>query len=151
MNMQIKSLLSTSVKRLFFTLVVLLAAVPMAWAEKPIAPDSLPGVTTVNAKQTIALILNSPELVVVDARLPEEFQKGHIEDAISLVDSAVNEVILEQTLSNKNTPVLFYCNGPRCLRSSRAAQKAQKHGYTNIYWFRNGWVDWIKSDLPVSY
>jgi rhodanese-related sulfurtransferase len=130
-------------------LLLLLAPISSARAEKPLAPESMAGVTTVNAEQSIELILSNPELVVVDARLPEEFQKGHIEGAIHLVDHAVNEVSLAQILARKDSPVLFYCNGPRCLRSSRAAQEAMDHGYSQIYWFRDGWASWLEKELPV--
>jgi len=134
-----------------FISLLLFVVSTLAYADKPLAPESIPGIKTVNASQTIELILNVPKLIVVDARLPEEYLKGHIENSISLVDSAINKETLAQIIDNKETPVLFYCNGPRCLRSSHAAQKAQLQGYTNIYWFRDGWDAWIKQELPVAH
>ncbi|MCW8825360.1 MAG: rhodanese-like domain-containing protein [Gammaproteobacteria bacterium] len=134
----------------WFALLLLLTST-LTWAEKPLAPDTIPGILTVDAEQTIELVLNNPDLIVVDARLPEEFLKGHIEGAVSLVDSAVNEKTLGQILKSKTTPALFYCNGPRCLRSSRAAKKALSSGYTNLYWFRDGWAGWIEKELPVAH
>ena len=130
---------------------LLLSAIPSVWAGKPVAPDAILKVVTVTTDQTIELILNNPELVVIDARLFEEYRKGHIEGALPLVDSAVTSESLAKVLKNKGTPVLFYCNGPRCLRSSRAAIKALSHGYTNIFWFRDGWAGWLNSELPISH
>lgn len=150
MNITIKRRLDSANTQIIFLLIALFAA-PVVWADKPLAPESITGVTTVSTEQSIEMILNNPELVVVDARLKEEYQKGHIEDAIHLVDSAVNGERLTQILAQKDTPVLFYCNGPRCLRSSRAAQKALKHGYTNIYWYREGWAGWLNNELPIAH
>jgi len=144
-----QSALTWGLRQKFLLLLLAVLAMSPAWAEKPTAPNSINGVVTVNADKTIELILNTPELIVIDARHPEEFHKGHIEDAIQLVDTAVNKKSLAQIVKTKTTPLLFYCNGPRCLRSSRAAKKALKYGYTNIYWFRGGWSEWMAKELPV--
>lgn len=133
------------------TLLLMFCVVPIVWADKPVAPDSISGITTVTTDQSIKLILNDPELIVIDARLIEEYRKGHIEGAVHLVDRDVTKTRLAKILPNSATPVLFYCNGPRCLRSSRAAKKAQKHGYSRIYWYRDGWADWIKNELPIAH
>lgn len=151
MNIKTWSMLKGDIRQHLFTLILMLCITPMVWADKPVAPNSISGITTVTTDQSIELILNSPELIVIDARLIEEYQKGHIEGAVNLVDSDVTKESLANILPDKATPMLIYCNGPRCLRSSRAAIKALKHGYNNIYWFRDGWADWIKNELPIAH
>ena len=121
-----------------------------AYAQKPVAPETLPGATAVNAEKTIELIMSVSNLQIIDSRKENEFQKGHIQGAVSLLDTAMTEDLLSMHVPDKNTPVLFYCNGVRCLRSSRAATKALEWGYTTVYWFRGGWSEWVKKGMPVS-
>lgn len=151
MNISTRWMLKGDIRQHLFTLILMLCVTPLVWADRPVAPNSISGIKTVTTDQSIELILNDPELIVIDARLIEEYQKGHIEGAVNLVDSDVSKERLAKILPDKATPILIYCNGPRCLRSSRAAKKALKHGYTNIYWFRDGWADWMKNELPIAH
>lgn len=127
----------------------LLVAAPAA-AEKPRAPESVDGAVTVSAEQTVELILANPQLVVIDARRDEEFAKGHIEGAVSLLDTAMTPEALAALATDRDTPLLFYCNGARCLRSSNAVRRALDWGYRTVYWFRGGWAEWMEKHLPVS-
>jgi rhodanese-related sulfurtransferase len=121
----------------------------VAHAEKPIAPESLHGVVKVDAEQAIELILNRPELLVIDSRRQDEYDKGHIEGAINVLDTELAEDILEMHAGDRKRPLLFYCNGARCLRSSNASRKARDWGYSEIYWFRGGWQEWRQKNYPI--
>ena len=121
-----------------------------AQAEKPTAPEQIEGATNLSAEQVIDLILNQPELVIIDARKQEEYAKGHIENAVSLLDTRMSEEALAQHVPSTASAVLFYCNGKRCMRSTNAANKALSWGYSKVYWFRGGWGDWREKQLPVS-
>jgi rhodanese-related sulfurtransferase len=135
-------------KRLLLPLLLLCAG--LAQADKPIAPQHIAGATDLGAEQLIELILATPQLVIIDARKQEEFDKGHIENAISLLDTQMSEETLAIHAPDKATPLLFYCNGERCLRSTNAANKALAWGYTTVYWFRGGWVEWSEKNLPIA-
>ena len=91
-----------------------------------------------------------PDLVIIDNRYAGEFEKGHIEGAINLLDTNMQRADVAHLAARPDTPLLFYCNGERCLRSSHAAQMAVKWGYTRIYWFRGGWQEWLDKQLPVT-
>ena len=116
---------------------------------KPFAPDSIEGVQIVTAEQAIELILGNPDMPVIDSRKKTEYVKGHIEGAISLLDTEMAEQSLQAVAPDKDTKILFYCNGERCLRSSNAINKAKGWGYTNLIWFRGGWKEWSDKRLPV--
>lgn len=122
-----------------------------AWADKPQAPKTVPGATAVTAEQLIDLVQSVPDLVIIDARRVEEYKKGHIDGAYNLLNTVMNEENLASLVSSKETPVLFYCNGPRCLRSSKASKKALSWGYTRVYWFRGGWREWSDKQYPISF
>jgi rhodanese-related sulfurtransferase len=119
-------------------------------ADKPLAPDSVPGTLRVSAEQVVELILSTPKLVAIDSRHADEFAKGHIEGAINLLDTDTTSESLARHTHGKDIPVLFYCNGERCLRSSNAAKTAVSAGYRKVYWFRGGWTEWVEKKMPME-
>lgn len=131
-------------------LLSLLLATPPALADKPVAPDAIPGTTRITAEQLVELINSTPELVIIDARHHEEYAKGHIEGALFMLDTDMTPEKLGKKVHSKNTPVVFYCNGERCARSTNASQNAVSWGYRRVYWFRGGWQEWRDKGLPVS-
>lgn len=132
------------------SLFVSLLAVSAAHADKPVAPQNIPGAQLITAEQAIELIQTTPELVVFDSRHEGEYRKGHIPGAISLLDTAMTPATLSRHAPDKNTPLLFYCNGEFCLRSSNAATHAVKWGYSHVFWFRGGWQDWMQKEYPIG-
>ena len=50
--------------------------------QKPHAPESIQGVTIVSAEQAIEMIINNPELVVIDSRKKTEYLKAKIKKAL---------------------------------------------------------------------
>ena len=117
--------------------------------EKPYAPESMPRTTIVSAEEVIEMILADPKLVVIDSRKKTEYVKGHIEGAINILNTELELEGLESVIPDRGTPVLFYCNGVRCLRSSDSITKTVGWGYTNVFWFRGGWKEWTEKRLPV--
>ena len=133
------------------SLALFLLLLSNAYSEKPVAPDSIPGANTVDAKQVIELILTKPDIVIIDSRKDSEYTKGHIQGAINLLDTKMTKELLHNHVPMLQTPILFYCNGERCLRSSRATTQAMSWGYTEVYWFRKGWNDWLEQGFPINY
>ena len=117
--------------------------------QKPYAPESIQGVTTVSAEQVIDMILANPDLIIIDCRKKTEYQKGHIEGAINILNTHLEQEVLEQIAPDKSTEMLFYCNGIRCIRSSSSIEKVQAWGYTNLNWFRGGWKEWLDKRFPI--
>lgn len=118
-------------------------------AEKPYAPASIPGAIIVSAEEVVELTLSRPELVIIDSRKKSEYTKGHIEGAVNLLNTAIRREDLMTLCPDKTTPIVFYCNGIRCLRSSDSIRKAMDWGYRNVFWFRGGWKEWADKRLPV--
>ena len=117
--------------------------------QKPNAPENIEDVTVVTAEEVIELILANPDLIVIDSRKKTEYQKGHIEGAINILNTQLKPEDLERVAPEKSTEILFYCNGTRCLRSADSIKKAKNWGYTNLIWFRGGWKEWTDKRLPV--
>ena len=77
----------------------------------------------------------SQEVVVVDVRTREEYDSGHIENAVLV--SIGSE--MPETLPDKEATLLIYCRSGR--RSKDAAQKLLALGYQSVYDF-GGVIDW---------
>ena len=135
--------------KIFAFILSITASAILFAGEKPYAPESMPGTTTVSAEEAIEMILANPELIVIDSRKKTEYIKGHIEGAINILNTELGPEELEFIATDKNTPLLFYCNGVRCLRSSDSLAKAVGWGYTNLFWFRGGWKEWTEKRLPM--
>jgi len=135
-------------KLIFFIILVLFSSILSA-EEKPHAPEVIQGSIIVNAEQAIDLILNNPDLIVIDARKKTEYVKGHIEGAINMLNTKMKAEDLDKIATDKTRAILFYCNGTRCMRSADAIRKAKSWGYTNLIWFRGGWKEWTDKRLPV--
>jgi len=129
--------------------IIMLMPVIVHADNKPFAPESIDDVVIVTAEQAIELILENPHMPIIDSRKKTEYVKGHIEGAISLLNIDMTERDLLDVAPDKNTTILFYCNGERCLRSSDAIRKAKSWGYQNLIWFRGGWREWTDKRLPV--
>ena len=116
--------------------------------QKPYAPEVIDGVRIVTAEEAIELILQDPDMPIIDSRKKAEYLKGHIEGAVSMLNTDMTEDDLAELVPDRDTTILFYCNGERCLRSTDAIGKAQSWGYSNLIWFRGGWKEWSSKQLP---
>lgn len=113
-----------------------------------VSPDNIPGTTKVDAEGVLDLAEKNPGLVIVDARIRQDRLQGYIEGSISLPDVDTSCESLARVIPKKSTPVLFYCNGPKCGRSVHSSRKALGCGYTRIYWYRGGFEEWKNKNYP---
>ena len=116
--------------------------------QKIVAPENIPGVTRVDADGLLQLAEKRSGLLLIDSRIAMDRRQGYIEDSISLPDVDTNCPALARVASARETPLLFYCNGPKCGRSGNAAKIALKCGYRSIYWYRGGFEDWKHKGYP---
>lgn len=83
-------------------------------------------------------MMDSQKVVVLDVRTLEEFNSGHIENAILIPDTDISSKA-GKILTDKNAKILVYCRTGR--RSKIASDELVKMGYTNVYDF-GGITDW---------
>lgn len=114
------------------------------------APMQITGATTVDAEGVIALIESSPDLIILDNRSVADFDAGHIEGAVRLIDTDIkSEDDLAAHVADKETSVLFYCNGLSCGRAAKAAEMAIEYGYTKVNYYALGMTEWRSLGLPL--
>ena len=76
--------------------------------------------------------------IIIDARTQEEYDQGHIPEAILIPEYEIADRA-EKELPDKNQLILVYCRSGR--RSKIAAEELVKLGYTNVKEF-GGIIDW---------
>jgi rhodanese-related sulfurtransferase len=136
-------------RKFLITLVGALAfAVAPALAQE--APLEIKGAKTLNADGVIALVQKTSNLVILDNRSAADYDAGHIEGAVRLIDTDMtDEGVLAKHVKAKNGPVLFYCNGLKCGRAAKATTKAVEWGYTNVHYYALGLEEWKQRKLPL--
>ncbi|GAC20568.1 rhodanese-like domain-containing protein [Paraglaciecola arctica] len=100
-----------------------------------------------NISQQELLEANAKDLVIVDVRTPEEFQQGHVPNAINVPLSEIidNPAILA---SSKEKSIVLYCRSG--YRAGKAAKALQKDGYQNLSHLEGDMQAWLKQGLAVE-
>ena len=83
-------------------------------------------------------MMASQKVMVVDVRTREEYDGGHIENAVLVPNESIGSEMPE-ALPDKEATLLVYCRSGR--RSKDAAQKLLALGYQSVYDF-GGVIDW---------
>lgn len=126
--------------------VALSIALPVSAGDQ--SPQTIEGATTVDTAQARSLF--DQEAAFVDVRKDSDFDAGRIPGAIHLelkskftADSLAGEV-------KKDEPVVFYCNGHSCMRSSTASRMAVEWGFSKVHYYRDGFPAWKAAGNPVE-
>lgn len=113
-------------------------------------PYITPWATTIDAEGLIELSSRQQQITIIDSRIAEDRQLGHISGSISLPDIETNCRSLAAVAEDKAQPLAFYCNGVMCGRSLKAVKVANTCGYSSLYWFRGGYTEWTRKNYPVE-
>lgn len=112
------------------------------------APLKVTGVQTIDIFQ--ARQLYNQGAVFIDVRNKEEWSIGHIAGAVHLDFQKDFGRLYTAENIQKDTPIVIYCNGVTCLRSAYACAVSVYWGFSNVYYFRNGYFEWMLYDFPVT-
>lgn len=93
--------------------------------------------------QSLKTTVIGKDLQLVDVRSEEEYNKGHIDDAININIADKKRFTIEIQKLDKTKPVYIYCHSG--VRSRRASKLMQKLGFTSIYDFTDGWSVWSQN------
>ncbi len=102
---------------------------------------------SIDATQFNEKMSNFENVQIVDVRTADEFNSGHIENAINL---DVNSVVFENSLSQiyKEIPTFVYCKSGT--RSQKAIEIMKKEGFKEIYKLEGGIEAWKNKQLPMT-
>lgn len=74
--------------------------------------------------------INTGKYVIVDVREKNEYNEGHISNAINVSVDSISDA-MEKIVVNKNINIVVYCRSGS--RSLEATKKLVQLGYTNVY------------------
>lgn len=94
------------------------------------------------------LLINRESGVVVDVRAQEEFDRGHIVDAVHIPVAQVEAGHLTQIEKHRDAPIIVVCESG--MRAQPAARALMKAGFTRVVALRGGMVNWRGENLPVT-
>lgn len=93
------------------------------------------------------MLANIENAKLIDVRTPEEFEKGHIKNAIN-IDWNNPDFDDQIAMLNTENPVFVYCLSGG--RSGQAVEKLKKAGFEQIYEMPGGMMEWRANNLPES-
>ena len=91
--------------------------------------------------------MEQEEVIVLDVRPEEEYQRGHIHRAISIPIEDLNDRM--QELSEK-AEIIAYCRGPLCVYADEAVALLREKGY-RAKRLKEGYPDWVAIGYPAEY
>ena len=94
----------------------------------------------------IIKLIDKPDVLFIDARRPEDFQKGHIHNAINIFPLIDDENQYYNKLNElpRNKILIVYCDGGNCDLSEHVAKDLYSFGYDQCFLFKGGWAEWTK-------
>jgi len=111
---------------------------------------------SISQENTNTIVKISPEILqnksdsiqLVDVRTPEEYENGHIKNAINInyynsdFSSKINKL-------DKNKPIYVYCKSG--YRSGKSAIILKNLGFKTIYDLKGGILNWDDKKLPLNH
>jgi rhodanese-related sulfurtransferase len=125
------------------------AAVLIAAACSPAFADDAKVIDTPTLRGRMAGPPERWDLTLVDARTQVEFSEAHIPGAVLIPANAVGAQ-LPKTVADKGRTVVFYCNGPNCTKTVKAAKAALAAGYRDVLEYKDGLPGWGKAGFKID-
>jgi rhodanese-related sulfurtransferase len=130
--------------------------------ERQAADGSIPGVASsatlptpeeiasgVVTRDRLEELLAGGGIVLIDARLPGEFEAGHIEGAINIPYEKLPEYYERLTATVPlDATIVCYCQSPTCDDSPNLARELEFLGYKNLILYMGGWDEWSRTADP---
>jgi len=92
----------------------------------------------IDGEEALNMMVEEDEAIILDVRTQEEYDTGHISEAVLLPLDDIKAGNLD-LLPDKEAVILVYCRSGN--RSKQAANALVDEGYTNVYDF-GGILDW---------
>jgi rhodanese-related sulfurtransferase len=112
------------------------------------SPEHAEGATTINVDE--AKWMFDEGVTFIDVRNPRFFARRHVPGAhhLDMKGRFTRESLA--SVAEKDQPIVIYSSGIKCGRAYRAAVQAVSWGYTRVYYFRGGIVDWKDVHYPIE-
>ncbi len=118
----------------------------MAKSFEKLVEEAKKKITEISPSETAAKLENR-DAVIVDVREKDEWDEGHIPDAIHISRGTI-ELDIEEKIPDTNAMIICHCGGGG--RSALAAESLQKMGYQNVRSMAGGFKAWKAAGLPAT-
>jgi len=90
-------------------------------------------------------------VVFIDARLAPDYERGHLEGAISVPVDA-NDAIRQQRTADipRDARIVLYCQSAGCKFAERVGVELVEAGFMNLSIFKGGWMEWTAKHPQAS-
>lgn len=101
--------------------------------------------------QAVSLFSQSTAAILVDARPHEDYELGHIPNAISLDVRKFETEFAKHSefLTGSGLPIIIYCNGGDCEDSHKLSDQLKNYNLTALI-YTGGWKDWSTAGMPIE-
>ena len=123
-------------------------------------PNQIPGGQVITTKGLVALLQNPQgvqplvfDVLGAPQQLPNALPAVPASQPGSFSDQTQQQFgqwLQQVTRGSRDTPLVFYCQGPQCWMSYNASLRAINLGYRNVLWYRGGLEAWQRAGLPVT-
>ena len=87
-------------------------------------------------------LLANPDVLFIDARKANEFEKGRIGNAINIFTPEFEQNIPRIIGLPREKPIVVYCGGGACELSHELAGHLVGLGFTRVFVYTGGWNEW---------
>ena len=109
-------------KKIFLLLICIII---FAGCDKPIYEE-------ITADEAYEMI-NKKDVIVLDVREDNEFNQGHLENAINIPFDELEDRFMKEVTSDKDQIIILYCRSGH--RAMIGAETLASLGFTNLYTF----------------
>ncbi|UCH84386.1 MAG: rhodanese-like domain-containing protein [Candidatus Latescibacterota bacterium] len=96
-------------------------------------------------------LLETGDIVLVDARSGAEYEAGHITGAVNIpYDELLDYYDQLKSTIPADAVVVCYCESVTCDQSENLAKELAFMGYTNVLVYKGGWQEWETAGYPVE-
>lgn len=121
--------------------IVLFAMLVVSWVSA--ATSSIKQVSTHDA----TMIVNKADGIIVDIRKQNEYNQGHITDAVHLTMDKITAGKFGKLENQKDTPIVVVCNAG--ISAKPAAVALKKAGFEKVTVLQGGMQTWLNANLPI--
>ena len=100
--------------------------------------------TALITRSELEVLLDSNEVVLVDALPASYYDQEHLPGALNLVEGEVDARAAD-LLPNRDAAIVTYCSNVACGNSQAVANRLERLGYTNVRKYREGIQDWVEA------
>ena len=101
----------------------------------------------ISQSQLQQLMKKDTQVVLLDVRTVEEFEDGHIPNAVNIPHKELEQRLVELAES-EDTQIVIYCRSGR--RAEVAKQVLLKNGFNHLDHLIGDFNGWTSSELPIK-